>query len=161
MNEEISANQWAELYFQRWKVELFFRDIKITMGMDILKGKTPDMVGKEVFLYCIAYNLIRMLMREAAEANNKVISKISFKSTMTAIQLWSTILSRTKSQKEYERYYLELLKAIAYPQCRNKKYRSEPRAKKRRGKNFQLLTGDRHEFMPIPHRNKYKKVCLT
>jgi IS4 transposase len=65
LDDTITAREWAELYFHRWKVELFLRNIKTTMGMDLLKGKAPGMVEKEVFLYFIAYNLIRLLMQEA------------------------------------------------------------------------------------------------
>jgi len=157
LDDTISAREWSELYFHRWKVELFLRDIKTTMGMDLLKGKTPNMIEKEVFLYFIAYNLIRLLMQEASETNGTELAKMSFKSTITAIQIWGPLLSGAKTQKLYEKYYKEFLKTIAYPRCRNRKNRTEPRAKKRRAKNFQLLTGDRHEFKPIPHRNKYKK----
>ena len=46
----------ADLYRQRWDVELFFRDIKTTMGMDVLRCRTPDLVKKEILMYFIAYN---------------------------------------------------------------------------------------------------------
>jgi hypothetical protein len=52
---------FAELYRRRWKAELFLRDIKITMGMDILRCKTPEMIEKELWMYIIAHNLIRAL----------------------------------------------------------------------------------------------------
>jgi len=42
-----TAEELAALYLQRWQIELFFRDIKTTMGMDVLRGKTPDMVEKK------------------------------------------------------------------------------------------------------------------
>ncbi len=161
LDETISAQEWAELYFHRWKVELFLRDIKITMRMDLLKGKTPDIVDKEVFLYFIAYNLARLLMKEAAEKNNADLTKMSFSATITGIQSWGLMLARAESEERYERYFDEFLKMIAYPRCRNRKNRAEPKAKKRRPKNFQLLTGDRHEFKPVPHRSKYKKPPLT
>ena len=157
LDDKITAREWSELYFHRWKVELFLRDIKTTMGMDLLKGKTPGMVEKEIFVYFIAYNLIRLLMLEASETNDTELVKMSFKSTITAIQIWGPLLSSSKTQKQYKKCYDEFLKTIAYPRCRNRKNRTEPRAKKRRAKNFQLLTGDRHEFMPIPHRSRYKK----
>ena len=48
------ASDIADLYFQRWGVELFFRDIKTTMGMDILRCKTPQMVRKEIRMHFIA-----------------------------------------------------------------------------------------------------------
>jgi len=159
LDETISAGEWAELYFHRWKIELNLRDIKITMGMDMLKGKTPAIIEKEIFMYFIAYNLIRLLMSEAAEKNGVDLGKISFKSTITAIRVWGPILGRTLENEQYERLFDEFLKMIAYPRCRNRKNRSEPRARKRRPKNYQLLTGDRHEFKEIAHRSKYKKAA--
>ena len=60
------AEELAELYFKRWDVELFFRDIKITMGLDILRCRTPEMIRKEILMYFIAYNCVRRLMYEAA-----------------------------------------------------------------------------------------------
>jgi len=60
------ANEIADLYFQRWDVELFFRDIKTTMGMDILRCKSPEMIRKEIIVNLIAYNCIRHLMLESS-----------------------------------------------------------------------------------------------
>ncbi len=50
------AGDMADLYFQRWDVELFFRDIKITMAMYILRCQSPDMLRKEILMHLIAYN---------------------------------------------------------------------------------------------------------
>ena len=36
-----SREDLAELYYRRWSVELYFRNIKTTMGMDNLRGKSP------------------------------------------------------------------------------------------------------------------------
>ena len=51
-----SAESLADLYYQRWQVELFFRDIKTSMGMDILRCKSPDMIHKETLMHFIVYN---------------------------------------------------------------------------------------------------------
>jgi len=45
----------AELYFRRWDVELFFRHIKITLGMDVLRCKSPEMVRKEILMHCTSW----------------------------------------------------------------------------------------------------------
>jgi len=50
------------LYKSRWNVELDIRHIKETMGMNILSCKTPDMAIKEIWVYLLAYNLIRLMM---------------------------------------------------------------------------------------------------
>jgi hypothetical protein len=57
--------QLGELYLQRWSVELHFREIKITLGMDVLRCQTPAMVEKEVMMHAVSYNLVRSLMQEA------------------------------------------------------------------------------------------------
>ena len=56
----------ADLFLRRWRVELFFRDIKATLGMDILRCLSPQMIAKELQMHLIAYNLIRSLMLQAA-----------------------------------------------------------------------------------------------
>jgi IS4 transposase len=56
------AQALGELYFQRWSVELHFREIKTLLRLDILRCLTPQMVHKELLLHLIAYNLIRSLM---------------------------------------------------------------------------------------------------
>jgi IS4 transposase len=61
-----SAHDIADLYRQRWDVELFFREFKTTLGMDILRCKTPVMVNKEILMSFIVYNGLRQLMGQAA-----------------------------------------------------------------------------------------------
>src|SRR5690625_12658 len=49
-----SKQALAELYLRRWQAELFFRNIKTSMGMEELRCKTPAMVEKELLLFLIA-----------------------------------------------------------------------------------------------------------
>ncbi len=60
------AEDIADLYLQRWDVEINFRDIKTTMDMDVLRCKTPEMIRKEIVMHFIVYNAIRQLMLESA-----------------------------------------------------------------------------------------------
>jgi IS4 transposase len=78
------ASELAELYYQRWDVELFFRDIKTTMRMDVLRCKTPAMVRKEILMHFIAYNAIRLLMFDAALQAKQRPRRLSFKATLKA-----------------------------------------------------------------------------
>ncbi|MDX8405347.1 MAG: IS4 family transposase, partial [Mariprofundus sp.] len=94
--EEYPASEIADLYYQRWDVELFFRDIKTTMGMDILRCKTPEMVRKEILMHLIAYNCIRRLMLEAAEKKNVTLRRISFKGSVQALRQWEPHLNQRK-----------------------------------------------------------------
>ena len=60
-----TKEELAELYLQRWHVELDLRSIKVVMQMDVLRCKSPDMVEKEVWVHMLAYNIIRTFMAAA------------------------------------------------------------------------------------------------
>ena len=152
-----TADKLADLYFRRWDVELFFRDIKTIMGMDILRCKTPDMVRKEIAMHLIAYNCIRYLMLTAATQAGKQVRRISFKGSVQAIRQWEPYLNQTKTSDQDQRRLIQLLyKSIADYTVPERPGRSEPRALKRRPKAYQLLTAPRHEMVTIPHRSKYR-----
>lgn len=74
-----TKNELKALYKSRWHVELDIRNIKDTMGMNILSCKTPSMVLKEMWIYLLAYNLIRLLMAQSAELADIIPRRISFK----------------------------------------------------------------------------------
>jgi hypothetical protein len=151
------AEELAELYFKRWDVELFFRDIKTTMGLDILRCRTPEMIRKEILMYFIAYNCIRRLMYEAAKEADLEVRGVSFKGSMQALRSWEPHLNQAKiSRKERFRLISDLYDAMTNTPIRQRPGRSEPRCLKRRKKNFQLMTSPRHEMRVIPHRSKYQ-----
>ena len=151
-----TADDLADLYFQRWDVELFFRDIKTTMGMDILRCKTPDMVRKEIVMHLIAYNCIRYLMVEAAQQAGEQVRRISFKGSVQALRQWEPHLNQTKISHQEQRRLIQLLyESIADYIVPERPGRSEPRAVKRRPKSYQLLTAPRHEMKVTPHRSRY------
>jgi hypothetical protein len=150
------AAELAELYFKRWDVELFFRDIKTTMGMDILRCKTPEMIRKEILMHFIAYNCIRRLMYEAAEEADLEVRLVSFKGSVQALRNWEPHLNQAKlSNTERFRLVSDLYDAMTNTPIRQRPGRSEPRCIKRRHKSYQLLTAPRHEMKEIPHRSKY------
>jgi hypothetical protein len=152
-----SARALADLYLQRWDVELFFRDIKITMGMDVLRCKTPDMVTKEILMYLIVYNAIRLLMNNATKSANVVRRQISFKASVQALRQWEPALNRQDvSCRERRRLMTALYKAITQNLLVERPGRQEPRCVKRRPKPYGLLTTHRHEMTEVPHRYRYR-----
>ncbi len=153
--EAYPASDLADLYLQRWDVELFFRDIKTTMGMDILRCKTPDMVRKEILMHLIVYNGIRCLMGEAAKAQGVRVRRLSFKGSVQALRQWEPHLNQAKISRQ-ERHHLigRLYESIAGNSVPERPGRSEPRAVKRRPKPYQLLTAPRQEMKEIPHRGR-------
>ncbi len=149
------ASDISDLYFQRWNVELYFRDIKTTMGMDILRCKTPDMIHKEISMHLIAYNCIRHLIVEAAEKHHVDVKRMSFKGSLQALRQWEPVLGHAHNTKKALRRLIDLLyKAIASTIIPDRPGRREPRAVKRRPKPFQLLTMPRHEMKETEHRGR-------
>jgi len=149
------AAELAELYFKRWDVELFFRDIKTTMGMDVLRCQTPEMIRKEILMHFIAYNCVRRLMYEAAEEAGIEVRVVSFKGSLQALRNWEPHLNQAKiNQAERFRLVSDLYDAITNTPIRQRPGRSEPRCIKRRPKSYQLLTAPRHEMKEVPHRSK-------
>jgi hypothetical protein len=128
----------AQLYRRRWAVELCFRDIKTTLGLDVLRCRTPELVEKEVWLQAIAYNLVRALMLEAAWRHDVELAHLSFKGTVDTLRQWTPLFAPTMFA--FKRAREELLRIIAADQVPERPNRSEPRARKRRPKNYQLLT---------------------
>src|SRR5205823_14328192 len=80
-----TASDLAELYRMRWHAELDLRSLKTTLGMDVLRCKSPEMVRKEVWAHLLAYNLIRGLMAKAAEEFGGDPRDLSFKGALQAL----------------------------------------------------------------------------
>jgi len=147
----------GELYFQRWGVELHFREIKITLGMDVLRCQTPDMVEKEVLMHSIAYNLVRSLMQKAAIDHGVDLSRISFKGTVDTLRHWSASLEALRGHPNKQKALLSaMLEIIAKDLVPLRPGREEPRARKRRPKNYHLLTKSRRKMKIHGHRNRPK-----
>jgi hypothetical protein len=154
------ARAFAELYLRRWRAELYLRDIKVTMGMDILSCKSPDMLEKELWMKIIAYNLVRALMLQAARKHGVMCERISFKGTISTLQHWAPVLAQRHSHNQTRRLryvYEMMLYYLATDRVPHRPDRQEPRARKRRPKQYQSLTKPRRLFVEIPHRNKYNK----
>jgi hypothetical protein len=148
----------AQLYRRRWMAELYLRDIKTTMGMDILRCKTPDMIHKELIMYIIAYNLIRALLLQTCIKVQAQMDRLSFKGALTILrQANPLILLLIYTRKIEDSLHKTVLLIIAKDIVPERPDRQEPRARKRRPKNYQLLNKPRSQFWEIPHRNKYSK----
>lgn len=145
--EKYPAAEIVELYIKRWDVELFFRDIKTTIGMDVLRCQTPEMIRKEILMHFIAYNCIRRLMCEAAGETKMDVRVVSFKGSLQALRSWEPHLNQAKiSHSERFRLVSALYEAITSTPIRQRPGRTEPRAVKRRPKAYPRMTVPRHEM---------------
>jgi hypothetical protein len=134
----------AELYLKRWNIELDLRSIKIVMQMDVLRCKSPDMVEKEIWIHMLVYNVIRGLIVTAAAENGVAPRELSFKGTLQAITAFRDTL-RTGDPKQRSKLWRAMLAAITYDRVGDRPGRVEPRAKKRRPKQYDLLNCSRAE----------------
>lgn len=134
----------AELYRRRWQIEVCFRDIKTTLGLDVLRTRTPAMIEKEIYMQAIAYNVVRALMLEAARLHDRPACRLSFKGTVGVLHAFAPLFDPLK--KNAGRRYEELLLALAAAPVPLRPDRSEPRAVKRRPKPYRLLTKPRREM---------------
>lgn len=117
-----STQDLAELYQQRWSIEINFRHLKITLGMDQLHCQTVEGVQKEMTMFCLVYNLVRLAMGLAAQVQRVPIHRISFKNALA----W---LLNTQHLNREPTLVVNPIRPA----------RLEPRVLKRRQKHFPLL----------------------
>lgn len=116
----------ADLYGTRWRVELNLRHLKTTMKLDVLKCKTVEGVLKELTVYATVYNLVRVVMLEAARRQGVEVERISF----VAALRW---LGQARPGED-------LPDLVVNPE---RPGRNEPRVRKRRPKQYHLMTKPR------------------
>jgi len=156
--QKYPTQDMARLYARRWKIELWFRDIKTSMGMEVLRCKSPQMVHKELEMFFTAYNLIRCLLVEAGAINDVALDRMSFKGTVDSVRQFSLAIAQARSKKKQQQLIAELFEVIARDQVPDRPGRLEPRAVKRRPKPYHRLNRPRHLMKEIPHRNHYRKT---
>jgi hypothetical protein len=139
-----AKSEIAALYRRRWEAETHLRALKVTLQMDILRCKTPDMVGKELWAHLLIYNLIRTVMARAAEAHAREPWHISFKGALQTLNAFGGMLG-DRPVDDADRYYEAFLRAVAGHRVGQRPDRYEPRKIKRRPKPQRLLTRPRHE----------------
>jgi Transposase DDE domain len=124
--EQYPAADLAELYGQRWQVETNFKHVKTTLKMEVLRCQTVEGVEKELTMYALVYNLIRLVMLEASRRQSVAVERISFVDAAR----WLAQAMRDATP----------LKLHVNP---NRPHRVEPRATKRRPKSYGLLNRPR------------------
>lgn len=151
------AEQLIGLYVRRWALELCFRDIKTTMGMDYLRCKSPDMARKELLACLVAHNLVRCIIAEAVACYQVNLQQVSFKGAVDALRQYSAAIAQARNRKLRRQLWDDLLLNIARDLVPLRPGRNEPRAVKRRPKAYPLLNKPRRKFVEISHRARYWK----
>lgn len=134
-----SAHDIADLYGQRWHCELDLRSIKVALGMDVLRCRTPEMVRKELWMYVLAYNLIRAVMVRAALSQGLYPRQLSFTGALQAVNGFTPALVFAEGAVVVA-LLDALLGSVAAHRVGQRPNRVEPRAVKRRPKAHKLLS---------------------
>jgi len=152
------ADELRRLYGERWNVELHFAQLKTSLGLDVLRCQSPEMIRKEMQIHLIAYNLVRSLMQRAAHIHHKPLDRISFKGSLDTVRHWAAAIHASANQRSKQAELINrMLALIAGDVVPDRPNRNEPRAKKRRPKNYHLLTKPRASMHIPAHRNRPKK----
>ena len=123
------AEELASLYQRRWTIETSFRHLKTTMKMEVLKCETVNGVLKELAIFVLIYNLVRLVMLEASRRQEVEVDRISF---IDALRWLTSALPGDP-----------LCHLVVNP---HRPGRYEPRVKKRRPKNYRLMNRPRREL---------------
>jgi Transposase DDE domain len=128
----------AELYSQRWQVELDIRSLKMQLGLGELRCQSPAMVASEIWGGLLAYNLARKVNCQVALLQGLRPREISFTATRQA--LCAGLLQRVLSGgAERVRVGLALLERLGQERVNNRPGRVEPRVTKRGSKGYPRL----------------------
>jgi hypothetical protein len=119
----------ARLYNRRWQIEVDLKHLKQTLKMDVLRSQSVAGVVKEVMTFAAAYNLVRRVMVEAGARHRVAPARVSFVDALRWLQ----------GAKPGE----AVPALIVNPERPN---RYEPRAIKRRPKQYDRMTRPRDEL---------------
>ena len=72
----------AALYGRRWEIETCFGHLKTTLKMNVLKCRSVEGVQKELAMYLLAYNLVRLAMLRSAHDQGVEVNRVSFADAM-------------------------------------------------------------------------------
>lgn len=139
-----SKSDLMELFAQRWHCELDLRSIKSAMGMSQLRCKSPEMVRKELWMYLLAYNLIRTQMSRVASVHECQPRQLSFQSAKTFLKEFMQAMERARPN-ELEHLEAELLKTLYQCRVGDRPGRKEPRAVKQRKNKYPKLKQPREQ----------------
>lgn len=144
---ETPADEIRALYRDRWMAELNLRSLKTALGMDVLRGRSLDVVTRGIVMHLVAYNLIRLLMWQAARQHGGDLHRLSFTGTLCRLKIALPLLLLRGSDSAAARSLLQLMSYwIAADLLPNRPDRYEPRRVKRRPKEYSRLNHPRVWF---------------
>jgi hypothetical protein len=140
------ADEIRQLFAERWNIEVDFRVLKSTLGMDVLRCKDPIMVEKEIWAHLFGYNVIRLIMMDVANLHGRSVRELSFKETLQFVLAFENLLwgaARTDLSQR-SKSYVDLLRCVRQ-RVKNRPDRIEPRLLKHCPRRYGLLKQSRDQ----------------
>ena len=136
----------GSLYKGRWIVEPDIGSIKCTMGLEHLRGRSPESIEREIWTAMLTYNLVRLKMLQSGYAAGREIRSMSFTETYQVIST-NWLLAACVGANEALVHSAEAQGVCAV--VGNRPGRSEPRENKRRPKVLKLMTVPRRVYHAV------------
>ena len=151
------AQEILQACLRRWRLEMCLDDLKTTLKTDLLRGRSPEMVQKELHARLIAHNLIRRIVAQPAAEQGVALERVSFKGTLDALRQFAQAMARARSKKKRRELWAELLNNLAADLVPERPGRREPRAVKCKKNKYPRLDLPRRKFHDHPKRNVCRK----
>ncbi len=152
------AQEILQTYLRRWRLEMCLDDLKTSLQMEMLRGRSPEMLQKETYTGLIAHNFIRCVMAQAAVEQAVPLERISFKGTLDALRQFTQAMSQARTKKKRSQLWAKLLKTLADDLVPARPERRQPRAVKRVKNKYPRLSRPRHLFKDRPKRNVRRTI---
>jgi hypothetical protein len=125
----------AALYRKRWDIETNIKDIKQILDINILFGRSVDMVEKEMLLGMVAYNLTLQVRRLAGEQAGVPVRELSFSRSLGLMKAFARGMIGGSNEQWAERFE-RLLKGVGRCRLPRRPNRNYPRELIPRGRGF-------------------------
>lgn len=145
------AAEIAAAYRRRWCLEMCLDDLKTTLGLEALRCQSPEMIRRELLMLLTAHNLVRVLMAEAATRHAAPLDRLSFAGTLATLRSYSAACAQATRPSRRRFLWQELLRVIAADRVPFRPDRWEPRAVKRRPKDYPRLNRPRRRYRQARH----------
>jgi hypothetical protein len=133
-------------------------DLKTSLQMETLRGRTPATLQREMFARLIAHNLVRCTMAQAASQHGVPLERLSFKGSLDAVRHFAQAMARARARARRQRLWQRLLQTLARDLVPERPGRREPRAIKRKKNKYPRLDAPRHKFRDHLKRNDRRKL---
>lgn len=99
---KLPVDELLKIYLYRERIENDIRDIKHTLRLELVSSKSPQIIEKEILLGIMAYNLVRVIVADAANKIGLQPRQISFSRAIGVIRIMHTKIIQATTQQQLD-----------------------------------------------------------